>query len=688
MTISYIGEDHAGTGSGMALVFDNLPVSTASGDILIASIMDDASGSDWTLSGWTVLDYIESGSSRLTILYHELTAAPDASYSFDASSITYRCGVLSVWRKTTGTWNFVTQTGSLDYTEEAGSGSTTLQMDATDSVTDGMLITSWGNDGSRTVTSSPGSQTPIRYESRTSVALAVYYESTSDTGTEDSITWSASDEMTNISFALTEGGGSSILPIKFTLGQIEHKPNIVLHDFPYKTGSTDYLIGHWKCDDDAANSTVVAATGDDANWEVNSTGVDRNTDNDSVNGALDTKGLYNIIPPFGIGTIHDNAFLKKGCIIIEVTPQFEKAVASNQYIFSVARPASNNFVELSYRALGDEFRFYVMWNGTISMVLLPVSSDLELQQSYVFTCWWDESTDTLGLVINGKIIDVVTNTGTPNTNPPSQFVIGASGANLYPSDYIIHNIKTINTPILPYGAYFTGNSGTTQLDDGMYHKDITFYSDCESLTADSIIGDASLTSDGALVTGLVGTYAIEHDNNGDNTTWIVAEGTHFDFDKGCVGFWINMSSITANGEIFRFYSSASESDNRIDLRPSSSIQYRLTYQRNGASLFAYKAMTLAGENDGLWHWWQIKWDFENEVLELWKDNILFTDGIFGSWPTVGGTDPDRFALGYGYGSASTVGLKYDQVYITNNPNTPQIPTANGVPIDMPIVRND
>ena len=683
MTISYIGEDHAGTGSGMALVFDNLPVSTASGDILIASIMDDASGSDWTLSGWTVLDYIESGSSRLTILYHELTAAPDASYSFDASSITYRCGVLSVWRKTTGTWNFVTQTGSLDYTEEAGSGSTTLQMDATDSVTDGMLITSWGNDGSRTVTSSPGSQTPIRYESRTSVALAVYYESTSDTGTEDSITWSASDEMTNISFALTEGGGSSILPIKFTLGQIEHKPNIVLHDFPYQTGSTDYLIGHWKCDDNAANSTVVAATGDDANWEVNSTGVDRNTDNDSVNGALDTKGLYNIIPPFGIGTIHDNAFLKKGCIIIEVTPQFEKAVASNQYIFSVARPASNNFVELSYRALGDEFRFYVMWNGTISMVLLPVSSDLELQQSYVFTCWWDESTDTLGLVINGKIIDVVTNTGTPNTNPPSQFVIGASGANLYPSDYIIHNIKTINTPILPYGAYFTGNSGTTQLDDGMYHKDITFYWDCDSPDDTS---------------SQIGSYTLSKNGTPDAQTGVSGNGVQIDaatdyisianftptLTQGSVSFWFKKTVGTVDGYASFFCHESGGSDTSFCLRRSGD---NMAFIMNGsADIFNDTGATNFDIWDGNWNHVCVTWDCTANTQELFVNGVSVDTSIdVITAPTLTG------ALRIGNRGSSTgweLGGIIDEFYITNNPNTPQIPTANGVPLDMPIVRND
>ena len=46
----------------------------------------------------------------------------------------------------------------------------------------------------------------------------------------------------------------------------------------------------------------------------------------------------------------------------------------------------------------------------------------------------------------------------------------------------------------------------------------------------------------------------------------------------------------------------------------------------------------------------------------------------------------RFGDAYANGLNGDVVI--DQVYITNNPNTPQIPTANGVPLDMPIVRND
>ena len=158
MTITHIGTNDASNTGGGAITFTT-PTGTASGDILIAVISDDHYNEDWTKTGWTVLDYIfdASPSSRLTVLYHVLTAAPDATYIFDADSTSYRAGTLSTFRKTAGTWDFVDQSGN-DYTENDIASNVNLSMTSTDSASGGMLITAWGCDGGESVSNAPGTQ--------------------------------------------------------------------------------------------------------------------------------------------------------------------------------------------------------------------------------------------------------------------------------------------------------------------------------------------------------------------------------------------------------------------------------------------------------------------------------------------------------------------------------------------------
>ena len=106
-------------------------------------------------------------------------------------------------------------------------------------------------------------------------------------------------------------------------------PNVVIHDWPFLSGSTPdaHLTGYWKCDDNAASSTVTDETGtSNGTWTVNSTQAARNTNNDSTTGvqgnALDSKDLYCIDIPCGSSTPFDNDFFQKGSVLCRFKPQF------------------------------------------------------------------------------------------------------------------------------------------------------------------------------------------------------------------------------------------------------------------------------------------------------------------------------------------------------------------------------
>ena len=95
-------------------------------------------------------------------------------------------------------------------------------------------------------------------------------------------------------------------------------------------------------------------------------------------------------------------------------------------------------------------------------------------------------------------------------------------------------------------------------------------------------------------------------------------------------------------------------------------------------------------NDNNWHHLKMSW---SGLLSAGGSFICYVDGLLET--TTGSLTNGGTATGWDYiyfggdrSGASNADILIDQVYITSDPNTPQIPTANGLPLDAPIVRND
>ena len=501
-------------------------------------------------------------------------------------------------------------------------------------------------------------------------------------------------------FVLKESAAdSSILPIKFTLGQIEHKPNIVLHDFPYQTGSTDYLDEKFSSfDDNAASSTITADIGNNANWETIA-GADRNTNTsgDSVSTdygtGLDTQGGTSYID-LALGN-YLNAFFIKGSIQIRCQPQFDYDDAADQVLWN-CWISDNDQLLLFYDAGTDQFHFTVSWGGTSTTVTSEAyTTDDEVQMYQLIQPNWDSTTNKIELNINGKVVDSDTNTGTPSSSNPTKVTLGAEHDYLLPGDYILISALSFNSPIFSYGAYFTGNSGTTQLADGMYHKDILFYWDCES--ADSIIpttpitgtwGSSSSASDLVETTPINGKY---YDvGSTDNNHWMKFTGDIATPEQGSISFWMNLQTFGSTDGIFylgwdsdnyiKIFLADTETDKVIGIvRLGGTSEVFSNYDSGYAVLPDLL-------NDG-WVHWRITWK-EAEFIRM------YVNGVFSTEETTVGTagtslgNPDLYISSNNSSGSYGADMWIDEFYITNNPNTPQIPTANGVPLDMPIVRND
>ncbi|MCK4501258.1 LamG domain-containing protein, partial [Candidatus Babeliales bacterium] len=492
----------------------------------------------------------------------------------------------------------------------------------------------------------------------------------------------------NIATAGTDGDEAVI-----ALGQIEHKPNIVLHDFPYTSGdgAVDYLISHWKCDDDAASSVVLATAGDNANWEVTSTRVDRNTDNDSGGYYLDTKNLYFIDIPCGSGTVYDNDFYRKGGVLIKFKPQFTYDVAGDQQIWELNVDGTDDRILLHYYATDNEFQIMLEWgnaNRVWANVSDTYSDNISLQQWIVVLAYWDSDRDLLQVVFNGKLYSFK-NAETPSTSHPAVFTVGCSDSYGSQADIFIADVKTFSEPILPYGAYFTGNSGTTQLASGLYHKDITLYTPLNSLTSATLNNNSILSGSDMTVTGSP-SLAVGVDGITDSAMEFNASGEYVS-----VPFNNNINPTTFSISLWYKYTTGTLGYTRLFASDEGNTKFELLRYNSDTDLrfyiggIAFEGLTtIHSIFDGAWHHIKIScYKVTNYFITMVIDGINYGNEEHGVSTEPILTSNNLLIGNRENGTEACLGI-IDEFYITSDPNTPQIMTASGVPLDYPIIRND
>lgn len=419
--------------------------------------------------------------------------------------------------------------------------------------------------------------------------------------------------------------------IKYTVDRIRHKKNDAIHDWPTQSGDpdspTDYLDEKFLTfDDNAANSTVTADIGNNGNWENVSDGSNRNTNTsgDSVSTdygtGLDTQNGSGYID-LALGN-YLNAFFIKGSVSLRVQPQFAYNDASDQVLFHCYVDA-NNYLLLFYDAGTDQFHFTVAWGGTSATVTNSAyTSDDDIQIYHLIRVNWDSTTNQIQLIIKNKVVDNGTNNGTPSSSNPTKVTIGAMQDRTLPGDYILISLHSFDTPILPYGAYFTGNGSVIP---AVAHKDITFYnSDGTSLD----IGTGSYTQ----VSG-----------NIDNSI-------------GSMSFWFDPVTLSSDTDLYvagtLFQVEWDDSDNDVVF----------TY----GSVSIRTATTLSSGDNHV----KIGWKASEEMT-------LTVNGV-SETPVTASTAPTL-------DSSMSFNSTLEKIFITDDPNTPQIPCAGSTALHAPIM---
>jgi alpha-tubulin suppressor-like RCC1 family protein len=470
---------------------------------------------------------------------------------------------------------------------------------------------------------------------------------------------------------------------KITLDRTRIRPSIILHEFPFQSGSfespTNHLLNHLKLDDYAANNTLTAEVGPDGGWYNVSGGSARNTNTtgDSIQVIGRGRNLYTqggvayVSLAVGSGTVHDNAFFKKGSILFRMK---NLGSLTGDPSFLVMGIDENDYMVLFYGGSGnDMINWDVHWGGVIEDGITPIfTSDYELQKEMIFLLSWDSDKNIILMSINGSPVSGSTHAGTPTTSHPAAFYIGYDGA--ANSNIIIDEIKTFNEAILPFGAFFTDENNSYANP----HDNITAFIKGDESNSDPLkIGTGAISIIGSNTTDIRGqtNSALLFDGTGDYSHIPIG---NVNATKGQIAFWFQSSTTTptayatilCEGDDFTEFSLY-----RNDLNTSMKF-----YFGGETSYF-----TIPDLWDEVWHYCIFKWDAENQIVDYWQDGIQYGPTALSGSTVWTQASTNTFLKIGGYNDADTAfGIMCD-ITITNNPNTPQIWTAMGKPLHQPTI---
>jgi hypothetical protein len=479
---------------------------------------------------------------------------------------------------------------------------------------------------------------------------------------------------------------------KLTLDRTRIRPNVVIDDWPYfygpKENPTDILLNHLKMDDNAANNTLQAEVGPNGTWHAVSDDSARNTSNDSVQTdnfrgrALDTQngtGFGKLA--VGAGTVHDNAFFKKGSRLTKIIPQFIYTAGTST--ITQIYIADSNRINIWWDSSGDRLRFQFRWGGTESIGQIVFTENYSLQREMVFLESWDSDKDFVLFALDGQVLFSSINTGTPSTSEPTAHYIGVYTGRLYPSDIIIDEIKTFSEAVLPYGAMYIGDGAGLLADINKPHADLSWFFDGQAALAkggSNLATDKNPTNSGGQFVTTDPIIGVNHwDSNGASNVLTIADVSEdiIDYNKGFVAGWFQVQS-AAGGEYLIDVRDGDGSD-RISAVLDASNNIDVTYRSNSTDEIITGDIAVT---DGVWFFLKITWNDTGKVhcFINGMENGTAQD-IANVW---GGGNGLTWYFTEDYNGANGVDAFIGNIYMGKDDNTPEIWTAFGKPLHTPL----
>ena len=467
---------------------------------------------------------------------------------------------------------------------------------------------------------------------------------------------------------------------KIEFDRTRYRQPLIIHDAHLYTGDpsspTDHLVGHWQCNDNAANTTLAAEIGSNGTLEGGDN-TSAKASADSVRGtALALNGVYDYIDlstPFA-DLISKNDFT----FMMRFKPTFSYDTTSDRGILGIGYAVADA-IEVFYVAASDVIRVQIDLGTVLTFDSGIYASDNELQRYHDLQICISLLDDLIFVFLNGKLLGSSSftpywGTGTVGINigraPWSTTTYGAIK---------VDDIRLYNGLILPFGSYFVGNGG---VDPDVAHSDIVLYWSCDNLL-DAEIGDVT-GSAGILAPAfrddfqLVGTECAYFSLNG---YYYSRRSVYFTKTisavKGSVTFWGNFDYAYNDDEILRLHY---DSNNYLLLYVTGSY-LTIDWCAQGATVTVVSTVVNSYIMDSLWHHFKIRWNQSTNLLELYLDGALV--GECESTLAIMANNFSQIHLNDIDSSNNGAVWAIDQLFITSDSDTPEIPTDAGTPVLVP-----
>jgi len=460
----------------------------------------------------------------------------------------------------------------------------------------------------------------------------------------------------------TPANGKIVIPFDRT----RHRPNFVIEDFPLVYGPvgseitvTDRL--HWDCtsatldktvgvDSDIVSLGTAEVTSDGLRVEIGDTCSFSCTDGNNIN-------------------------LVKGTISFK----YKKEGAADFYgtMFS----STSGFEEFSLYRFGKDAEWIFFYDRARVFFEFPLFQTVP-QGWHEFELTWEageiaelriDGVVKQGLNFENKTVPEAIGLGIPVVD---RLLIGSSGAGFQNATF--KDIIIRDELVLPYGAYYTGNG----VVDATAHKDITFYWDCD------------ISAGGTTFTPQIGGGVITIDNDSGTPTDAIGvngeRGVLVDADreiivadvimetKGKITWWWKYDGVSS---LEAFFTDHIDYDN-FGIKPSDGFMSMKLGDITG--YIDYPAgITLTSLKDQNWHYFEVYWDQVSDLIGLRIDGTQGEVSTVVAFPLM--VPVTSLELGSFIRYSTCAGIM-DEIFITNNPNTPQVPCVNGAPIHIPLIK--
>jgi len=412
---------------------------------------------------------------------------------------------------------------------------------------------------------------------------------------------------------------------------------------------TDLLVGHWKCEDNAASTTVVDDTGNNnALLEGgDNTSVKHNTDS-LRGGSLLLNGTDDDIEI--LDALNDLTDMGEFTLYVLAKPNFAYNVGADQGVCYVG-DVSGEFMGVTYSYADDYYKCNRYINSSAASVTSPVyTENYSLQEYTLFGLHFSYSNNTFYFSMKWKIIGRNT---LPDTWVDGTFYYGTVGT--WPQGaYYIDDIILLNACVLPFGAFFDDRGK----DYANPHEEVTFSwsgSDTTGVGSD-VTSAGDYSSDGP-----IGAKAFNPTVSTGYATAVTSG--NISSAEGALSFWVQgLSSLSADSTFFfadtNFRVWWDDSDNDI------------VFTYGGDTVRTATAIT-----DANWHHVKIEWDASNYIriiVDGYNEGEL--DSEVDSAPTL---DTNMYFNADDSSGTNLADVLTSDWFITSSMTTPEIWTALG-----------